>query len=41
MTPDINYEADVKYPDKRQKELCDFYEGKCLKIVRGRSFKSK
>ena len=34
MTPDINCEADVKYPSKRQKGLCDFYEGKSLKVAR-------
>ena len=37
MTPDINCEADVNDPNKRQKGLCDFYEGTFLKIARGRS----
>ena len=36
VTPDINCEADVKYPNKIQKGLCNFYEGRFLKIARGR-----
>ena len=37
MTHDSNCEADAKHPNKGQKGLCDFYEGKFLKIARGRS----
>ena len=39
MTPGVNCEADVKYPNKTQKGLCEFCEGKFLKIARDRGTK--